>query len=108
MKTTLLAFAFALSACGPKTAPPPSNTTTPTAPPSGKAADGAACLIAADCTSGMCEGQGCDAATPGKCVSAERICTQDMQSYCGCDGKDFFGSGTCPGRRYASRGACAK
>jgi hypothetical protein len=107
MRTLLLA--LALAACGPKTAPPPSNTTTPTTPPSsGKAADGASCLSAADCTSNMCEGQGCGADAPGKCVSAERICTQDMQSYCGCDGKDFFGSGTCPGRRYASHGACAK
>ena len=106
MRLVALAFAFALAACGPQAAPPPSNTTTPTAPPAGKAADGAACLAAADCTSGICEGQGCGPDAPGKCVSAARICTQDMQPYCGCDGKNFFGSGSCPGRRYASRGDC--
>ena len=81
------------AACGAAAAPRP---------------DGAACLAASDCTSGACEGQGCGDDTPGVCVSALRMCTTDIASYCGCDGKPFGASGSCAGRRYQHRGGCAK
>jgi len=66
--------------------------------------DGSACTTATDCTSGMCEGEGCD--TPGVCVAATRPCTKDLREYCGCDGKTFRGSGSCPGARFSKRTAC--
>jgi hypothetical protein len=69
--------------------------------------DGANCLAATDCTSGVCEGQGCDAGKPGVCVAASRGCTRDLRQYCGCDGVVFQASGSCPAKRFASRGACA-
>ncbi len=97
--------------CASKTSTAPTTAPAPApapAPASGPQPEGGSCLTADDCQSKVCEGQGCDADHPGKCVSAERICTQDMQAYCGCDHKDFFASGTCPGRRYAARGNCPK
>jgi hypothetical protein len=72
------------------------------------AADGAACKLAAECQSGICEGEGCGASQSGVCVSRKRPCTADLRPYCGCDGVTFNGSSSCPGRRYASRGACKK
>jgi hypothetical protein len=35
------------------------------------------------------------------------MCTRDLATYCGCDGKPFQNSGSCPGGRYAYRGECA-
>jgi hypothetical protein len=72
------------------------------------AADGAACKAAAECQSGICEGEGCGDGAPGKCVSRKRPCTADLRAFCGCDGATFSGSSTCPGRRYAARGECKK
>ncbi len=69
-------------------------------------APGDDCTDGAQCSSGICEGEGCGDDTPGKCIAADRMCTRDARSYCGCDGKTFVGSGTCPGQRYASAGAC--
>ncbi len=69
--------------------------------------DGAACLDGAACASGTCEGLGCGDAAPGVCMTKQRPCTMDLRQYCGCDGVTFNGSGTCPGRRYAAKGACA-
>lgn len=69
--------------------------------------DGAACLDGAECAGGTCEGQGCGDDAPGVCVSSQRVCTMDLRQYCGCDGQTFNGSGSCPNRRYASKGACA-
>jgi hypothetical protein len=127
----LLIAAFLIACGGPRsstmTAPPPpaepapSETATPTEPaaqtpttpaqtqpqpPQGAAADGAACLKNEDCASGTCEGQGCDDAHPGVCAPKTRACTRDLRPYCGCDGKTFSTSGTCPGRRYQAKGAC--
>ena len=65
---------------------------------------GAACSKGDDCKSGMCEGLGCDKGPT--CVAADRMCTRDLVSYCGCDGKTFSGSGSCPGRPYRAKGAC--
>ena len=68
--------------------------------------EGSACLAGTDCASGVCEGQGCGDDAPGTCAPAKRGCTKDLRSYCGCDGKTFRGSGSCPGRRYSTRGEC--
>ena len=121
-------FAFAalalLAACPPNTppAPPPSPPGPVYVPPDAEPppvvsvtidaapvarAPGAACASAADCDSGLCEGQGCGADAPGHCVAKERVCTMDLLDMCDCDGKTFQTSSTCPGRRYAHRGACA-
>lgn len=66
--------------------------------------DGAPCMLAAECASGVCEGEGCEHA--GVCVAASRPCTKDLRQYCGCDGTTFSASGSCPGQRFASRSAC--
>jgi hypothetical protein len=78
----------------------------PPGPPPGKKPDGAACLGSDECTSGVCEGEGCGDAQPGKCMPRARGCTRDLRTYCGCDGKTFRASGSCPGRRFASRDKC--
>lgn len=70
--------------------------------PSGKD-DGADCAKGDECKSGTCEGEGC---TTGKCVPSTRMCTRDLVQYCGCDGKTFSASGSCPGRLYRKKGAC--
>jgi hypothetical protein len=54
----------------------------------------------------VCEGEGCDDAHPGKCVPKDRMCTRDARQYCGCDGKTFVGSGSCPGQRFQAAAAC--
>jgi hypothetical protein len=69
-------------------------------------ADGSPCLQASDCASGICEGQGCADDAPGKCASKARGCTRDRRPYCGCDGATFYGSGTCPGKRYSAAAEC--
>lgn len=68
--------------------------------------DGAACLDASDCASGVCEGLGCTDDQPGVCVARARACTKDLRPYCGCDGATFRTSGSCPGRRYQAKGPC--
>ena len=77
-----------------------------TPPPALKKPDGAACLLGDECGSGVCEGQGCGADQPGKCMPRARGCTRDLRTYCGCDGKTFQASGSCPGRRFAARDKC--
>ncbi len=89
----------------PPDAEPPPVVTIDAAPAA--RAPGAACASAADCDSGLCEGQGCGSDAPGHCVAKERVCTMDLIAMCDCDGKTFQSSSTCPGRRYAHRGACA-
>jgi hypothetical protein len=70
------------------------------------AADGASCLRNEECASGTCEGEGCFDDRPGTCAPAQRGCTKDLRSYCGCDGVTFKTSGSCPKRRYSAKGAC--
>jgi hypothetical protein len=67
--------------------------------------DGWECQSNAECKSGVCEGAGCEDAS-GTCVPRDRACTADVRTYCGCDGKNFQGSGSCPGRIYDYRGPC--
>ena len=92
----------------PAPAPPVPAPAPPEAPPEDAAGSalGAACLAAADCASGVCEGEGCDEASPGVCVAADRRCTLDNRPFCGCDDATFQASSRCPGRRYAHEGAC--
>ena len=126
LRTLLLALLVACSSSpAPGTRPPdpvqtPPQTTDPGAPqdvdplpPStqppveqGKKADGASCLVGDECSSGTCEGLGCGDDAPGKCVPRARGCTRDLRSYCGCDGKTFQASGSCPGRRFSARAKC--
>ncbi len=68
--------------------------------------EGQSCLDGAECASGVCEGQGCGDDAPGTCAPKGRACTKDLRPYCGCDGKTFKTSGSCPGRRYAAKGSC--
>lgn len=68
-------------------------------------AAGMQCMAGAECESGICEGQGCGD-TPGTCAPAARGCTRDRRDYCGCDGKTFQASGSCPGQRFSAREAC--
>jgi len=75
------------------------------AAPTAKAA-GEACLAADECASGVCEGEGCGDDAPGTCADAERMCTRDLQQYCGCDGATFGASGSCPGARFSQKGPC--
>lgn len=67
---------------------------------------GQACRGAEECRSGICEGQGCGDDEPGTCAATGRMCTLDLRPYCGCDGQSFEASSSCPGRRFADRGAC--
>ena len=115
MRTNLAAISFAaalaavLGGC-PKASPPgppgpPVEEPTPgPAPTAG--ADGAPCLRADECTSGVCEGEGCGDDQPGTCAPASRACTKDLRPYCGCDGVTFRTSGSCPGQRFSARAEC--
>ncbi len=67
---------------------------------------GVSCQQGSECESGTCEGLGCDEASPGKCAPAKRMCTMDLRTFCGCDGKTFQGSGSCPKHRYKAAGPC--
>ncbi len=68
--------------------------------------DGQPCWISADCLSGVCEGQGCDDGHLGRCMPRTRVCTEDVSPFCGCDGRTFTASSSCPGTRYAKPDAC--
>ncbi len=68
--------------------------------------EGASCIVGPECASGICEGEGCTPDRPGTCAPKSRPCTRDLRQYCGCDGKTFGSSGTCPGRRFAARAPC--
>lgn len=67
-------------------------------------ADGQPCESSDQCQSGACEGS-CEAGG-GTCAPTNRACTRDLVQYCGCDGTTFESSGSCPGQRVASTGAC--
>jgi hypothetical protein len=115
----IVLIALALAACGssqptptsttleptPTTVEPTPTTPEPTAGTTGKA-DGASCLAAEECESGVCEGEGCGADQPGTCMPKSRACTRDLRPYCGCDGQTFRTSGSCPGKRFSARAEC--
>lgn len=63
------------------------------------------CRNSSDCPRSMvCDGPpGCG--VRWSCVPP-RPCTADVAPFCGCDGVTFYGSSTCPGQMYQSRGAC--
>lgn len=121
MTRIVVLIAFALAACG---SPPPPTTVAPTPveaaptpvepapttpePTAGTSpkADGASCLAAEECASGVCEGEGCGADQPGTCAPKSRGCTRDLRPYCGCDGLTFRTSGSCPGKRFSARAEC--
>lgn len=94
----------------PPTPPPEQPSTGGTGTGGGSAvmgqADGAPCLASVECTSGVCEGEGCGPSQPGKCAARSRACTRDLRAYCGCDGKTFRASGSCPGQRFSAKGEC--
>ena len=71
-------------------------------------ADGGLCERGVECQSGICEGEGCTVNRKGTCMSRNRSCTRDLRAYCGCDGKTFRASGSCPARRFSSRQACRR
>ncbi len=84
-------------------APAPEPEPEPAPEASAGLADGAPCTDGAECASGICEGEGCEA---GTCSPALRPCTRDLRPYCGRDGETFRTSGSCPGRLYAHAGEC--
>jgi len=115
MKPLLVAFVVLLASACDKQQPPPAAQEPAPAPASTAASApdepslkpvGEPCSTAADCADGICEGEGCDDDHLGTCADPSRMCTRDLQQYCGCDGEGFSGSGSCPGRRYATRGVC--
>lgn len=71
----------------------------------GSKADGATCDGPDECASGVCEGEGCGPGQ-GTCAAKNRMCTRDLRPYCGCDGKTFQSSGSCPGARFSKKAAC--
>src|SRR5690606_30977208 len=40
------------------------------------------------------------------CDETPRACTDDLATYCGCDGAVFYDSGSCPSHAYQNRGSC--
>jgi hypothetical protein len=69
---------------------------------------GRPCLAGSECASGMCEGQGCDDQSPGRCAPSGRGCPRNHVPFCGCDGVTFHQSSGCPGQRYRHPGECAR
>lgn len=88
-----------------KTTPEPAASAAPAEGAKGTRGDGDACDTGEECSSGICEGEGCGP-KQGKCAAKDRRCTMDLRPYCGCDGKSFQGGGNCPRKRYAKKGAC--
>ncbi|MBI4700160.1 MAG: hypothetical protein HY744_03160 [Deltaproteobacteria bacterium] len=94
------ASAAAQAAASPGT-PEPSAEPAPAVPAAERGA-GEPCHATAECASGYCAG-GCEDA---RCAPPPQLCTRDLRAYCGCDGRTFHASGSCPGRPYARRGPC--
>lgn len=66
------------------------------------------CRSNRDCRpSEQCTGApGCG--TPWTCRPSSEVgpCTDNLAPFCGCDGRAFLGSSTCPGQPYAHTGSC--
>jgi hypothetical protein len=101
-----------LTACGGSPAPSTGGGDLPrpnplddvtVAPPPGPKA----CKGSADCgPTEMC--QGGDACGSVWTCGPMRACTRDLATYCGCDGKTFQASGSCPGQPFAHKGRCER
>ena len=67
----------------------------------------ASCASNRDCGRGeVCTGpEGCEA--EWHCTRPSQRCIHDTQYFCGCDGRSFRASMTCPGRPHRHRGSCA-
>jgi hypothetical protein len=53
---------------------------------------------------GTCKGTTCGA--PWTCDESAAICTADIAEYCGCDGRTFTASSSCPNLAFSHRGPC--
>lgn len=72
----------------------------------GEPSEPTSCDTNDDCPSGVCEGEGCGAGQ-GTCRPTSNFgCTDDLVTYCTCDGMTIGSSGSCPGVRYEYRGQC--
>ncbi|MFV8752623.1 hypothetical protein ACNOYE_18910 [Nannocystaceae bacterium ST9] len=68
---------------------------------------GEPCTHGQQCSSGLCMGEGLEGCGTGATgVCSEAGCTKDLASYCGCNGFEFSGSGSCPNQQFAYRGPC--
>lgn len=65
------------------------------------------CRATADCAQGERCGFVAGCGAPQQCVP-DTGCTKDLVTYCGCDGKEFGGSGTCPAQAFSKRGGCGQ
>ncbi len=69
-------------------------------------APGESCSAASPCTGGgVCVG-GPACGDTWTCAFSGIACTDDVVSYCGCDGSTFMGSSTCVNRPIAHLGSC--
>jgi hypothetical protein len=116
MSRTLALVLVVLAACGAKTPPPTDTNVTPIAADrdagpgqttrhTGSTGVPVTCASSAECGQGeVCHGpEGCD--VPWTCQPA-RPCTKDLVVYCGCDGLEHRGSGSCPPAPYKNKGPC--
>lgn len=55
---------------------------------------------------GTCSGTPLGCSGAWTCDTQPRPCTSDLAQFCGCDGRTFTGSGSCPTRAFAYRGPC--
>jgi hypothetical protein len=68
---------------------------------------GESCTHGQQCASGLCMGEGLEGCGTGATgVCSEAGCTKDLATYCGCNGFEFRGSGSCPNQQFAYRGPC--
>ena len=71
------------------------------------AGDVVLCTADTPCVEGVCTPGAAVCGGPWHCALTGILCTDDLAPYCGCDGVEFRGSGTCPTRPFRHRGPCA-
>src|SRR5215207_4098174 len=91
-----LAFALTTSACVTGNSSSEHGSSPSRAAPETRAAPIAAdaCTESKACLGAVCVGTGCD--QPWRCDPTPRVCKDDVEPFCGCNGKTFYTSGTCP------------